>query len=237
MSKEKIIIPLDVENVEKAVVLVEQLKDDVGAFKIGLELFNSAGIEIFDIISKAGACKIFYDAKFMDIPNTVAGAMRAVVKHNLWLVNVHCTGGAEMMRAAKKAAVEKSNELGIDPPKVIGVTILTSIDQQTLNLEIRVPGSVEDQVVHLAKLAKECGLDGVVASPLEIEAIRVACGSDFMIVTPGVRPAGSYAADQKRVMTPAEAVKKGADYLVIGRPITSAPDPVEAARVIAAEMG
>lgn len=141
-----------------------------------------------------------------------------------------------MMEAAKQAVSDVAAEADIQPPLVVGVTVLTSIDRRALNEELRVPGFVEDHVVHLALLAKEAGLDGVVASPHEIEPIRAACGSDFLIVTPGVRPIGADIGDQKRVMTPGEAVLKGADYLVIGRPITKAKDPVAAARAIAAEI-
>lgn len=236
MSKDKIIIPLDVDSPEKAVDLVKKLKDDVGVFKVGLELINIAGLTIFEKIKAAGADKIFYDCKLHDIPNTVAGASRAISKMGIWLFNVHCAGGFAMMKSAREAACESADKLGIAPPKVVGVTILTSIDQSILNGEMRVQGTVADQVVHFAKLAKEAGLDGVVASPHEIELIRKACGDDFMIVTPGVRPAGGEVGDQKRVMTPGEAVKKGADYLVIGRPIIKADDPVAAARVIAEEI-
>ncbi len=236
MSKEKIILPLDVDSTRKAIALVKLLKDDVGAFKVGLELVNSAGFGVFDKIRAAGAEKIFYDCKYHDIPNTVAGASRAAAKMGLWLFNVHCSGGSSMMRAAKDAAVETAERLGVTPGLVIGVTVLTSIDRDVLNDELRVPGSVADQVVHLAKLAKEAGLDGVVASPHEIELIREACGGDFLIITPGVRPAGGEIGDQKRVMTPKEAVAKGADYLVIGRPIIKADDPLAAARAIAAEI-
>lgn len=236
MGKEKIIIPLDVDTPEKAVKLVGELKDEVGAFKVGLELVNSAGLGIFDTIRAAGATRIFYDCKFHDIPNTVAGASRAAAGMNVWLFNVHCSGGFAMMKAARDAAVEVSQKTGTPPPLVIGVTILTSIDQPTLNNELSVPGTVADQVVHLAKLAREAGMDGVVASPHEIELIRSACGPDFLIITPGVRPAASDIGDQKRVMTPTEAVSRGADYLVIGRPITKAEDPKAAARAIAAEI-
>ncbi len=236
MGKEKIVIPLDVDSSEKAVDLVKKLKDDVGVFKVGLELINIAGLDIFDKVKAAGADKIFYDCKLHDIPNTVAGASRAIAKMGIWLFNVHCAGGFAMMKAAKDAADESADKLGIAPPKVIGVTILTSIDQSILNDQMHVQGTVADQVVHFAKLTKEAGLDGVVASPHEIELIRKACGEDFMIVTPGVRPAGSEIGDQKRVMTPGEAVRKGADYLVIGRPIVKADDPVAAARAIACEM-
>jgi len=233
LSKEKVILPLDVDTADKAVDLVRLLADDVGAFKVGLELVNSAGLAIFDKIRQAGADKIFYDCKFHDIPNTVAGASRAAVKLGVWMFNVHCAGGFAMMKAAKDAAMEQSDKLGVTCPLVIGVTVLTSIDQAALNDEMRVHGVVADQVVHLAKLAREAGLDGVVSSPHEIELIRTACGPGFLIVTPGVRPAGADIGDQKRVMTPSEAVSKGADYLVIGRPIIKANDPKAAARAIA----
>ena len=236
MSKNKIILPLDVDTTAKATELVKLLKDDVGAFKVGLELVNSAGLGIFEQVREAGAGRIFYDCKFHDIPNTVAGASRAVVRLGVWMFNVHCAGGFAMMKAAKDAAVEESAKLGTPCPLVIGVTVLTSIDQAVLNDEMRVPGAVADHVIHLAKLAREAGLDGVVASPHEIEPIRSACGPDFLIITPGVRPAGADIGDQKRVMTPSEAVRKGADYLVIGRPITKAEDPRAAARSIAAGL-
>ena len=236
-NKDKIIVALDVDTPEKAVELVRELKDDVGAFKVGLELINSAGLSIFDSIKAAGAGRIFYDCKFHDIPNTVAGASRAAAGMGVWMFNVHCCGGFAMMKAAKDAAVEVAEKTGIQRPLVIGVTVLTSIDAAQLNDELRVPGAVADQVVHFAALAKKAGLDGVVASPHEIELIRSACGNDFLIVTPGVRPAGGDVGDQKRVMTPSQAVANGADYLVIGRPITKAANPAEAAKAIAAEIG
>ncbi len=232
MTKDKIIIGLDVDSAEKALALVRRLAGEVGAFKVGLELVNSAGLSIFDAIRQAGADRIFYDCKFHDIPNTVAGASRAAAGFGVWMFNVHCSGGAAMMKAAKDAAIETASALHIQPPRVIGVTVLTSIDDRVLNYEMRIGGAVADQVVHLARLAKEAGLDGVVASPHEIELIRAACGPDFTIVTPGVRPAGGDVGDQKRVMTPGEAIKRGADYLVIGRPITRAEDPAAAARSI-----
>lgn len=236
MSTDKIILPLDVDTPDKAVGLVKLLKDDVGAFKVGLELVNSAGLSVFEQMRQAGAEKIFYDCKFHDIPNTVAGAARAAAKLGVWMFNVHCAGGFAMMKAAKDAAVEESGRLGVACPLVIGVTVLTSIDQAVLNDEIRVQGTIADEVVHLAKLAQEAGLDGVVASPHEIELIRAACGPGFLIVTPGVRPDGADIGDQKRVMTPTDAVAKGADYLVIGRPIIKADDPKAAARAITAQL-
>ncbi len=236
MSKDKIILPLDVDTAEKAVGLVRLLKDEVGAFKVGLELVNSAGLGIFDEIARAGAGRVFYDCKFHDIPNTVAGASRAAARMGVWMFNVHCAGGFEMMRAARDAALEVSSQAKTTPPLVIGVTVLTSIDGRVLNDELRVPGPVADEVVHLAVLARKAGLNGVVASPHEIKRIRRACGPGFLIVTPGVRPAGADIGDQKRVMTPEEAVAKGADYLVIGRPIIRAEDPVKAAREIATRL-
>lgn len=234
MGKEQIILPLDVSTADEAVALVKDLKDSVGVFKVGLELVNSCGFEIFDAIKNAGGEKIFYDCKFHDIPNTVAGASAGAAGLGVWMFNVHALGGRKMMEAAKKSAMETCKKLSIKtPPLVIGVTILTSVDKETLNSDLRISGEVESQVVHLAKLAKEAGLDGVVASPLEVRAIRKAVGDDFVIVTPGVRPAGSDIGDQKRVMTPKEAVDAGSDYLVIGRPIIKAENPAKAAAEIA----
>ncbi|MBQ0105536.1 MAG: orotidine-5'-phosphate decarboxylase [Armatimonadetes bacterium] len=232
--KNKIIIPLDVDTEEKAVELVSSLKDHVGAFKVGLELINTAGFGIFDAIKKAGAEKIFYDCKFCDIPNTVKGASLGAVSKGVWMFNVHALGGYDMMKSAKDAALSKAQELNIPAPLVIAVTILTSINNDTLR-SIGVEKDVKQEVASLAKLAKDAGLDGVVCSPHEIEIIREACGKDFTIVTPGVRPKGSAIGDQKRVMTPLEAVTKGADYIVVGRPITKAENPVEAAKNLFSE--
>jgi len=236
MGRQKIILALDVDTAGRAVELVSELKDEVGAFKVGLELFNRAGPGIFDELRAAGAERIFYDCKFHDIPNTISGASRAVAAMGIWMFNVHCTGGAAMMRAAVEAAREESDKLGLARPLVMGVTLLTSIDQQALELEIGVEQPLASYVVHLAALARQAGLDGVIASPHEIELIRAACGPELLIVTPGVRPVGAETADQKRVLTPTEAVRRGADYLVIGRPITGAADRVSAAREIAHEI-
>ena len=236
MAKDKIILALDADSEQKALSLVSDLKDDVGAFKVGLELFNTAGPAIFVSLKKAGAARVFYDCKLHDIPNTVAGASRAVARMGVWMFNVHATGGSAMMKAAAEAARETASKLGTEPAKIIGVTVLTSIDEAILRGELMVGQDVRAQVVHLAGLAKSSGLDGVVASPHEIEALRDACGPDFLIVTPGVRPAGAELGDQKRVTTPGEAVRRGADYVVVGRPITAAEDPIAAARAIAAEI-
>lgn len=234
--KDKIIIPLDVSTEGEAIELVRQLKDHVGAFKIGLELFNSAGPRIIESVREAGTEKIFYDCKFHDIPNTVAGAARAAVRMGVWMFNIHAAGGSAMMRAAAEAAGDEAHRLGIEAPIIIGVTVLTSISQKMLSEELRVPAMLSDYVPHLAQLAQKSGLGGVVASPHEIAAIKAACGSDFLVVTPGVRPSWSAANDQKRIMTPKDAVRNGADYLVIGRAITSTDDRVAAAEKIIDEL-
>ena len=226
--KNKIIIPLDVDSEEKAISLVKELKDHVGAFKVGLELINNVGFTIFEKIKEAGADKIFYDCKFCDIPNTVKGASVGATKNNVWMFNVHALGGFDMMKAAKEGALQTAEKLGIETPLVIAVTILTSINGETLK-SIGVERDVKTEVASLAKLAKEAGLDGVVSSPQEISVIREACGKDFVIVTPGVRPKGSDIGDQKRIMTPLEAVREGSDYIVVGRPITKAENPALAA--------
>jgi len=236
LNQERIIVALDVDKLETAVKLVQQLRDYVGAFKVGLELVNSAGLPVFDKIRDAGAKKIFYDAKLHDIPNTVAGAARAAVRLGVWAFNVHCSGGFAMMKAAKDAVLRDAGKLGVAPSLVLGVTLLTSIDQQQLRDELSIPDTVNAYVERMARMAQAAGLDGVVASPQEIKMIRSTCGKNFVVVTPGVRPAGAEQGDQKRVMTPEEAVSAGADYIVIGRPITQAADARTAARDIAATL-
>jgi orotidine-5'-phosphate decarboxylase len=236
LSKERIIVALDVDTQDKAVELVKRLAGEVGAFKVGLELFNVTGPGIFPALRAAGADRIFYDAKLHDIPNTVASAARVAARNGIWMLNFHCSGGLAMMKAGADAARDEAAKLGIEAPKIIGVTILTSIDVMILTDELRVASGLVSQVRHFAKLARRAGLDGVVASPQEIRTIRESLGEDFLIVTPGVRPAGADIGDQKRVMTPELATQAGASYLVIGRPITRAEDPVAAARAIAAEM-
>ncbi len=237
LSKDRIIVALDVDTEQKAVEVVGSLSGEVGAFKVGLELFNIAGPRIFDALKVAGAKRLFYDAKFHDIPNTVASSVRAATRNGVWMLNVHASGGKTMMKAAVEAAKEQSQECGIEPPKMIAVTILTSIDVMMLSEELRIASGLVSQVVHLARMAQSSGMDGVVASPQEVKHIRDACGPDLLIVTPGVRPTGADVGDQKRIMTPKAAMETGSSHLVIGRPITRAEDPVVAARAIAAEMG
>ncbi len=234
--KDKIILALDVSSEGQAVELVRELNDHVGGFKVGMELFTSTGPRIFEALREAGAERIFYDGKFHDIPNTVAGAARAAVRMGVWMFNVHATGGSAMMRAAHEAASEEAGKQGIETPLVIGVTILTSISEHMLHAELGVPIIMEGQVTRLARLAQNAGLNGVVCSPHEIVPIKSACGPNFVVVTPGVRPTWAAANDQKRIMTPSEAASCGADYMVIGRAITGAEDRVAAAQRILDEL-
>lgn len=235
----RILLPLDFPTPEQAVSCVNLLRDDVAGFKVGLELINSAGFGIFDQIRRnAGpAAKIFYDCKLHDIPNTVAGASRAIARRGVWMFNVHASGGSAMLKAAVKAAGEGADQGGHrQRPLVIAVTLLTSISAEVLSAELAVGRTVAGHVAALARMAQDAGCDGVVASPHEIAAIRNACGQAFTLVIPGVRPAGADVGDQKRVMTPGEAASAGADYLVIGRPITGAADPLLATRTINREV-
>ncbi|MBT9142329.1 MAG: Orotidine 5'-phosphate decarboxylase [Syntrophomonadaceae bacterium] len=239
LAKERIILALDVATEKEAVELVLKLREYVGLFKIGLELLNSEGTSIVQKITDVGG-KVFLDGKFNDIPNTVAGASRAVTRLGVRMFNVHTMGGLEMMKFATEAADEEASKLGIGGPLVLGVTVLTSIDQATLNQQLRVPGGIEAQVVHLATLADQAGLDGIIASPHEIEAVLRNVSRKMLIVTPGVRPSWAAAQDQKRIMTPGEAILKGASYLVIGRPVTKPPSeigtPIDAAELVAEEI-
>ena len=212
--QERICVALDVSDLGAAKNLVENLVMHVGFFKVGFELFTSVGPSAVSLVKGLGG-KVFLDLKFHDIPNTVAQAAAAATKLGVTLLNVHASGGKEMMAKAAAAVAQKAREERMDKPFLIAVTVLTSLDTRILETELRIPGNVEDQVVHLAKLAMASGLDGVVASPQEITAVREACGSEFLIVTPGVRPLGVSADDQKRIMTPKEAIKAGADILVL----------------------
>lgn len=227
-----ILVALDVPSAQAALSLADTLRGVVGGFKIGSQLFTAAGPEIVRTMVERGD-RVFLDLKFHDIPNTVAGAIRSSSDLGVWMVNVHASGGRPMMEAARKAADERQAASG-PRPIVIAVTVLTSLDAPAL-ASVGVSATPQDQVVRLAEMAKASGLDGVVASPQETAAIRQACGSDFVIVTPGIR-GGSAAAskdDQQRTMSPAEAIAAGSSYLVIGRPITGAADPRAAAMTIA----
>jgi orotidine-5'-phosphate decarboxylase len=229
-SPGRVIVPLDVPTLAEATELGKRLAGHVAAVKIGKQLFTAEGPAAIRAMHDLGL-RVFLDLKYHDIPNTVAGAVAAAKSLGVWLLNVHASGGGEMMRAAARAVA------GPDRPLVIAVTVLTSFSEDAYRAVTGTSRTIEAQVLHLARETKAAGLDGVVASPHEIRAIRQACGPEFLIVTPGVRPADAALNDQQRVMTPAEAIRAGADYLVIGRPITAAPDPVEAARRINAESG
>lgn len=231
---ERLIVALDVGTKEKAISLVKILKGDVTIFKIGSELFTSCGPSIVDEVRKTGA-KVFLDLKFHDIPNTVARSAAAAARLGVFMLNVHASGGADMMKKAVEASRDMANRLKMAPPKVIAVTVLTSMDENNLK-RAGVDDSMETQVLRLAGLAKDSGLDGVVASPSEIRSIRKNFGKDFLIVTPGVRPSWAAAGDQKRTATPKEAIDNGADFIVVGRPIIEAPDPVSAAKKILEEI-
>ena len=234
-TRERLVLALDVDDLKKADELVSKLSNYVGAFKIGSQLFTAEGAKVVNMVNEKGG-KVFLDLKFHDIPNTVARAAEVATKLGVSIFNVHTSGGYEMMKAAAEATKKISVTLGIRKPLILGVTLLTSINQEILEKELGIKKRLEEQVVHLAKLAKTAGLDGVVASSWEIKEIRKACGEDFVILTPGIRPVGKSSDDQKRIMTPREAVKLGADFLVVGRPIRNAANPIEAAKKILREM-
>lgn len=234
-AKDKLIVALDVDSASRALDLFAELRDIAGMFKIGSQLFTAAGPDIVrQIISQGG--RIFLDLKYHDIPNTVAAAGVEATRLGVSIFNVHASGGAEMLKRTIAAVNEVCLKEGLATPKVIAVTLLTSIDQNTL-ARIGILDDPRSVVSSWAQLAADCGLDGVVASPLEIEIIRAAVDKpDFVIVTPGIRPAGDAADDQRRVRTAAEAIRAGADYLVVGRPILNAPDPAAAAKRIVSEI-
>jgi orotidine-5'-phosphate decarboxylase len=224
--EERIIIALDVPTFDEATDLMDKLGDRARSLKVGSQLFTSVGPDIIREIKRRGK-KLFLDLKFHDIPNTVARASEAATELGVDIFNVHVSGGLEMMRGAAQATKAKASELGIEKPIVLGVTILTSIDEPMFQNVLGSCNSLKDQIVHMAKLAQQAGMDGVVASPQEIRLIREACGEDFVVLTPGVRPEWASSDDQKRTMTPVEAFKAGADYVVIGRPIYRAPEPAD----------
>jgi len=232
-NRDRIIIALDVQTKEEGITLVSKLKD-ARTFKVGLELFIAEGPALFKKL-KALRKDVFLDLKIHDIPNTVAGAVRSAFRHGVQMMTVHASGGREMMARAAETARQVSEELGRPKPILLGVTVLTSLKGADLE-EIGMGPDVARQVVRLAGLAKAAGMDGVVCSPQEIEVLRKEFGRDLVIVTPGIRPLWAAAQDQKRIMTPAEAVAKGADYLVIGRPVTGAPSPQEAFLKIVEEL-
>ncbi len=229
-----IFVALDTTQTGKAAVLAAKLEGLVGGFKLGLEFFTAQGPAGIEAVGHLGM-PLFLDLKFHDIPNTVAGAMRGIARLRPAMTTLHAQGGIEMMRAGIDAARDEAAKLGISPPKVLAVTVLTSLDEAAL-AAMGVNGPVLDHVLRLAERAAEAGVDGLVCSSHEVAAVRKAVGPDKLLVVPGIRPAWGDFGDQKRVMTPREAYDLGADILVIGRPITSAADPAAAARDIAGEV-
>ncbi len=233
--RNRLIVALDVATMAEVRHLVETLGDAVTYYKVGMQLFYSVGMDCLHYLQAQGK-EVFLDLKMHDIPNTVAQGAASLTRLGVAMINVQAAGGPAMMRAAADKVAETAKHLNIPRPRLIAVTVLTSMDAAEW-ATLRNAATIPDQVVHLAKMAQEAGLDGVVASPQEAGLIRAACGSDFAIVTPGVRPQGAALNDQSRVATPAEALKAGAHYLVVGRPITAAQQPRAAALAILEEMG
>jgi orotidine-5'-phosphate decarboxylase len=245
-AADRLLVALDVPGLGEAEALLDRLQGVVTGCKVGSQLFTAAGPAAVEMARKRG-WRVFLDLKFHDIPHTVAGAVREAVRLGVFMLNVHAGGGLAMMQAAAEAAGKAAQELGVARPLCLGVTVLTSLDRRSLETEVGVPSTVDAHVLHLARLAREAGLDGCVASPLEIALLRVNLGQRWVIVTPGIRGPGMPAAgvgtpgeggsrdDQRRTATPAGALRAGADYLVVGRPITAAPDPAAAARAMLEE--
>ncbi len=232
--EDRIIVPLDVPSEERAIALVEQLPQ-VRWWKVGLELFVSSGPNILQTL-KNRQKRIFLDLKFHDIPNTMAGACREAAAYGVDLVTVHAAAGRSALKAASVAAFEGSQATGCPPAKLIAITLLTSLTSRDLAFDLKIPLELPDYALKMALLAQETGLNGAVCSPQEVEQLRQTCGDDFLLVCPGVRPKWAEAGDQRRAMTPFDAIKAGADYLVIGRPITAATDPVAAWERICEEL-
>jgi orotidine-5'-phosphate decarboxylase len=231
---DRLYVALDVDRLDEAESLLDRLAGVVGGCKIGSQLFTAAGPVTIERALKRGY-RVFLDLKYHDIPNTVAGAVREATRLGVFMLNVHASGGAAMMRAAAESATKAAKELALPRPLVLGVTVLTSLDRRALEREVGVQATVEAHVLRLAERAREAGLDGSVASAREIAPLRLALGRRWVIVTPGIRPA-ERADDQMRTATPGVAVRAGADYLVVGRPITVAPDPRAAAHGIQEEI-
>lgn len=234
--KEKIVLALDVDTLNEAKNLISELKDYVGVFKVGLQLYTQNGNEIIDFMHEQGL-DFFLDVKLLDIPNTVAKASENIVKRGASFFNIHTLGGAEMMKQCSKSAKETAKNLGRKEPLILGVTVLTSISDEVLNNELEINKNTSEYVLKLAKLAKDNGLDGVVASTWEAKRIKEICGQDFKVLCPGIRPEWSLKNDQQRAATPAISIKEGADYLVIGRAVTAANNKIEAMEMIYKEIG
>lgn len=234
-AQDKLIVALDVDTDRQALDLFEALRETVGLFKVGMQLFTATGPDLIRRIIASGG-RVFLDLKYHDIPNTVSLAAIEATRLGVSIFNVHASGGAEMMRRTVAAVAETSTREGMAKPKILAVTLLTSLNQQSLN-EIGINGEPNAAVTRLARMADDCGLDGVVASPQEIEIIRNTISNpNFLIVTPGIRSGSNPSDDQRRTLSAAEAIRAGADYLVVGRPILAAANPVEQARKLVEEI-
>ena len=231
---DKIIVPLDVPTEAAAIALIEKLPEIIW-WKVGLELFVSCGQKILSIL-KERQKRIFLDLKFHDIPNTVSGACRSAASYGVDLLTIHATAGRVALTAAQEAIVEGAKVTGQNPPRLIAITILTSLTSRDVAFDLKIPLELPEYALQMALLAQESGLGGAVCSPQEVEQLRRVCGDDFVLVCPGVRPTWAEKGDQKRSLTPSQAIKAGADYLVIGRPITAAADPKEALERICQEI-
>ena len=233
--KEKIVLALDVSTIDEAKELINELKDYVGVFKVGLQFYTGNGDELFRLMKDMNL-KYFLDVKLMDIPNTVAKASENIIKKGADFFNIHALGGKEMMQKCVESANSAAEKLGRDKPVILAVTILTSISDEKLHDELGINENVSEYALKLAKLAKDAGVTGVVASTFEARRIKDACGKEFKVLCPGIRPVWSAKNDQQRLATPTLALQEGADYLVIGRAVTSASDRVEAMKKIYEEI-
>ncbi|MFA6056157.1 MAG: orotidine-5'-phosphate decarboxylase [Thermodesulfovibrionales bacterium] len=232
---DKMILALDVAESYHALEIVDKFKDYINIFKVGLELFTAAGPRVVDEIHQRGK-KVFLDLKFHDIPNTVTKAALSATRLGVYMFNVHASGGFEMMRKCRDSVVEMCLKENLERPKILGVTVLTSLSKEILADELGIQYGLRTHVRHLSSLALKAGLDGVVASAREVELIRNHCGKGFIIVTPGIRPSWTPPDDQKRTLTPKEAIREGSDYLVIGRAVLQQPDPIKAVELISLEI-
>lgn len=234
-TKERIILALDVDDLGEAEKLVVELKDHVGFFKVGLQLFTSYGFSAIKMIRDHGG-KVYCDLKFHDIPHTVSHACSNLIRHNINFFNIHLQGGSKMVAQVVKTAKDTAKTLGAVPPTILGVSLLSSFGQRTLSEELCVDRNIEDYIVKLSQMAKDNGLSGIIAGASEAKRIRQQFGEDFIILCPATRPTWAAVNDQVRVDTPAEAIKSGVDYLVIGRPITDAKDKISAVNLIIDEI-
>lgn len=234
-AREKIILALDVADKQYALDIVDRFKDHVGVFKVGLELFISAGPSVVEEIHKRNK-RVFLDLKLHDITNTVSKAALAAARLGVYMFNVHASGGLDMMKRCRESVVELCLKENIQKPKILGVTVLTGLTNEALKSELCIHHSLKTHVKHLAKLANEAGLDGVVASGHEVGMIRDNFLKGFIIVAPGIRASWSPPDDQRRTMTPREAIREGADYIVLGRTVFNQPEPLKALELISAEI-